>query len=222
MRYIIMVVVMLMLILSGCVAIGREVKQDTGYRYLDMIAEEPFEQVGDWRTYDDGQSLYMNVEDGVYRIHLAKRQFVWTQSPIEHEDVVIEVEVTQTSEYDHNAFGVMCRANPDNSGRGYYFLISGDGYYTIRWGNGRTLDEIVPAKPSNVIKQGQTSNHIRAVCVGDYLGLWVNDKLVAQARDTKSSQGVVGLVGVMNYDGRTLDVEFDDLKVWEAERWDGK
>lgn len=187
-----------------------------GYRYLDMITDETFENVGDWRTYDGGNDLYMTVVDGVYRIDLAQRQIVWTQAPINHEDVVIEAIIVQQSDYKHNAYGVACRLEPSNSGRGYYFLISGDGHYTIRWNNGRSLDDIIVATPSNTIKQGQAKNQIRAVCIDDYLALWINGEFVAEARDKRSSQGVVGLSGVMNYDNRRLTVDFDDLKVWNA------
>lgn len=210
----------LIILTSSCLATPETFQPEklpsVGYRYLDLIADETFNSVGDWRTYDGGKNLYMTVEDGVYRIDLSQRQIVWSQAPIQHDNVIIEARVTQRSDYNHNAFGIACRLSPSNNGRGYYFLISGDGYYTIRWNNGYSLDDIVPATPSSVIKKGQATNAIRAVCIDDYLALWINDKFVAEAYDTKASQGVVGLSGVMNYDGRNLTVEFDDLKVWDA------
>jgi hypothetical protein len=209
----------LLILTSSCLVTPETFQSDklpsVGYRYLDLIADETFDSVGEWRTYDGGENLYMNVEDGVYRINLSQRQIVWTQAPIQHDNAVIEATVTQGSDYNHNAFGIACRLSPSNNGRGYYFLISDDGYYTIRWNNGRSLDNIVPATPSSAIKTGQ-SNIIRAVCIDDYLALWINDEFVAEAYDKKSSNGVIGLSGVMNYDGRNLTVEFDDLKVWNA------
>ena len=45
---------------------------------------------------------------------------------------------------------------------------------------------------------------------------FINDEFVAEARDKRASKGVVGLPGVMNYEGRNLTVDFDDLKVWNA------
>ena len=147
---------------------------------------------------------------------LNARQYVWVQTPTLYQDTVIEVEARQLSEFDHNAFGIACRLDPGNSGRGYYFLIGGDGYFTIRWSNGRSLDDIVPARSSNAINTGQANNRIRAVCVEDYLALWINDRFVAEARDNRATQGAVGLAAAMNYQGERLDVSFDDLKIWTA------
>lgn len=216
----ILLLTLLLLSTTACINIRKTFAPDkmpsAGYRYLDQIAYDPFDSVGSWRTYDGGDDLWMNVEAGVYRIDLSTRQIVWTQSTIQHEDVIIEATVTQRSDYDYNAFGVACRLDPANSGRGYYFLISGDGHYTIRWNNGRSLDDIIQATPSDVIKRGQATNTIRAICIDDYLALWINDEFVAEARDNRASQGVVGLSGVMNYDNRDLIVEFDDLKVWDG------
>lgn len=210
----------LIILTSSCIA-SLETFQpaklpSVGYRYLDLIADETFDNIGDWRTYDGGENLYMTVEDGVYRIDLSQRQIVWTQAPIQHDNVVIEATLTQRSDYNYNAYGIACRLSPSNNGRGYYFLISGDGNYTIRWNNGRSLDDIIPASPSSAINTGQAKNTIRAVCIDDYLALWINGTFVAEAYDKKASDGVVGLSGVMNYEGRNLTVEFDDLKVWTS------
>lgn len=214
----IIVFALLLFTTTSCLATNFAPDQmpSAGYRYLDLIADETFDSVGSWRTYDGGDDLWMNVEDGVYRIDLSTRQIVWTQSKIQHDNVIVEATVTQRSDYNHNAFGVACRLDPANSGRGYYFLISGDGHYTIRWNNGRSLDDIIRATPSDVIKRGQATNTIRAICIDDYLALWVNDEFVAEAHDKRATNGEVGLSGVMNYDNRNLTIEFDDLKVWDG------
>lgn len=216
--YRLLLLIALALSTTSCLAmnIAPDKMPSKGYRYLDLIADETFDSVGSWRTYDGGDDLWMNVEDGVYRIDLSAQQIVWTQSKIQSGNMIIEATMTQRSEYDYNAFGVACRLDPANSGRGYYFLISGDGHYTIRWNNGRTLDSIVRATPSDVIKRGQATNTIRAICIDDYLALWVNDKFVAEAHDKRATSGEVGLSGVMNYKNQNLTVEFDDLKVWDG------
>jgi hypothetical protein len=187
-----------------------------GYRYLSLLADETFDDPAAWRSFDGGADLYMAAEDGVYRIRLHKRQFVWVQSPARYQDSIIEAEVRQLSDFDHNAFGIACRLDLGNSGRGYYFLIGGDGYYSIRWSNGRSLDAIVPARPSAAIQRGGAANRIRAVCIKDYLALWINDRFVAEARDQRVSTGAVGLAAAMNYQGKSLDIRFDDLRVWDA------
>ncbi len=210
----------LILLASACLNIREHAKPgglpSLGYRYLDLAAHETFDQLGDWRSYQDGDSLYMNAEAGVYRMDLRGRQYVWTQTTRPYRDVIIEATVKQISAYNDNAFGIACHLDLANSGRGYFFLISGDGYYSIRWSSGRSLEGIVRAAPSDRIRRGKAANRIRAICIDDYLALWVNDQFVAEARDRRAAQGTVGLAGVMNAEGRRLAVEFDDLKIWQA------
>ncbi len=187
-----------------------------GYQYRELLAAQPFDQLDGWRSYHDGEALFLGIADGAYRIAFSGRRYAWTQGARAYADAVIEARARQMSSFDNNAFGLACRLDAANSGRGYYFLISGDGYASIRWGNGRSLQAIVAAAPSTHIKRGQASNLIRAVCIGDYLGLWVNGQFVMEARDGRASQGAAGLAGFMRYAGREIDITFDDLKIWRA------
>ena len=216
----ILLILALIVLATSCQPIVERLRSghapSVGYRYLDLVYSDQFDSAGNWTSYDGGESLRMAVEDGAYKIMLAARQYVWTQLPFATEDVVIEAEVRQLSDFDHNAYGIACRLDPANSGRGYYFLISGDGYFSIRWSNGRSLDVVVSAKPSSIIYRGASTNRIRAICVGDYLALWINDQFVAEARDNRASEGAVGLSAVMNYTGRAVEVAFDDLKIWRS------
>ncbi len=189
---------------------------ELGFRYGELLFEDGFGSGAEWRTYESGADLFIGVRAGAFRIEFSGRQYVWTQRSGEHRNVVIEAETEQSSDYDHNAYGLACRLDPGNSGRGYFFLISGDGHASIRWSNGRSLEPIVAAAPSAHIRQGQSSNRLRVVCIDDYLALWVNGQFVADARDGRSGQGEVGLAGVMNYAGERLAVDFDDMRVWRA------
>lgn len=218
MRIIPLIAVMLVTAACGYIADSshRSKSPSVGYRYLELVYDETFDNSGDWRSFDGRPDLYMNAENGVYRMVLNSRRYVWAQSPTSYQDAVIEVDARQLADFDHNAYGIACRLEPGNSGRGYYFLIGDDGYYTIRWSNGRSLEDIVPARPSNAIKRDQAINRIRAICIDDYLALWINDRFVAEARDQRATYGAVGLAAVMNYQGEQLDVSFDDLRIWRA------
>ena len=211
---------LLLLLCASCTNLGLVIPSQplptVGYRYLELVADDRFDQAGDWRSYDDGAGLFLGPVEGVYRISFVGRQYVWTQAESLYGDQVIEADARQVSDFDYNAFGLACRLDPANSGRGYFFLISGDGSASIRWSNGRSLEAIVAAAPKRQIKQGRAQNRIRIVCIDDYLALWVNDQFVAEARDGRSTGGAVGLVAVMNYAGEKLEVEFDDLRIWRA------
>lgn len=209
----------LLLLAAACSAIEAIVapgpSPSLGYQYLELLLEDDFADGGDWRSYE-ADNLFLGVEDGAYRIEFVGRKYVWTQGAPRYADVVVEADLRQTSDYERSAFGLACRLDPGNSGRGYYFLISGDGYASIRWSKGRSLQPITEAKPSAHIKRGKTRNRVRAVCIGDYLALWVNDEFVAEARDGRAADGAVGMVGVVNYTRQRLALSIDDLKVWRA------
>ena len=215
----IIIPVSLLLLAAACSAlkgiVAPESAPSLGYRYLELLLEDDFADGGAWRSYS-ADNLYLGVQDGAFKIEFVGRKYVWTQGEALLADLVVEADLQQVSDYDHNAFGLACRLDPANSGRGYYFLISGDGFASIRWSDGRSLQPIAEAKPSAHIQRGQATNRVRAVCIGDYLALWVNDEFVAEARDGRAARGAVGLAGVMNYAGRRLSVLIDDVKVWRA------
>ena len=189
-----------------------------GFRFIQLLAEDHFDRGDSWRQYRDDGGLFLGVIAGRYRIDFRGRQYVWSQRDDDFADIVIETDATQISVYDHNGYGLACRLDPGNRGRGYFFFISGDGYASIRWSNGRSLEPIVSAEPSQHIRRGATTNRLRVVCIDDYLALWVNGEFVADARDQRRARGAVGLAAVMNYEGKRLAVEFDDLRIWRAAR----
>jgi hypothetical protein len=209
-----------LLVLAACGSIQQSVRQrqnpDMGFRFVELLEEDDFDRGDAWRQYQDGADLFLGPRAGRYNIDIRGRQYVWSQRDGDFADIVVEADATQVSDYDHNAYGIACRLDQANRGIGYFFLISGDGYASIRWSNGRSLDPIVSAAPSEHIRRGAATNRLRVVCVGDYLALWVNGEFVADARDQRAATGAVGLAGVMNYASQRLVVAFDDLKIWRA------
>ena len=203
------------LVCAGCGSLAPR-ESSLMYRKLELALDERFDASGKWLEYETDDGLRMRVERGAYRMRLTRRQFSWTQLPRRYEDVVAEADVALQHGGDAFYAGLACRLDAGNSGRGYYFLISGDGYFTIRWSNGRSLDDIVGARFSDAIKRGDGVNRMRAVCIGDYLALWINDVFVAEARDKRANAGAVGLAAALNRDGAALDTAIDNLKVWRA------
>lgn len=216
----ILLLMLVVALLAACASVQELVvprqSPELGFRFGELIFEDGFETGSEWRAYETGADLFLGVRAGAFRVEFSGRQYVWSQRNGQHRNVVVEADVRQMSDYDHNGYGLACRLDPGNSGRGYFFFISGDGHASIRWSNGRSLEPIVAAAPSAHIRQGQSSNRLRVVCIDDYLALWVNGRFVADARDSRTGQGEVGLAAVMNYAGVRLAVDFDDIKVWRA------
>jgi len=97
-------------------------------------------------------------------------------------------------------------------GDGYLFLIQGTGAYGIFRSSGRSLQPLVDWATSDAINLPPAVNKLRAVCVGDYLAFYINDRLLAEAIDDQYSTGQVGLVA-SSADRLGVRVGFDNLVV---------
>ena len=182
----------------------------------EVLLRESFDQGYAWRgRMAEGYGVDFRIEDGVYRAYSEQAGFVSGLNAERHTDVVIEVETTQLSDDRNNAYGVLCRASANNDGDGYYFLISGDGYYSIRRGATERVDGLIDWTQTDVVNQNRGINRIRAVCIGDYLALYVNGQFIADTRDTRYAQGYAGLTAAVVEDG-AVDIAFDDLTIWAA------
>ncbi len=209
------------LVLAAC---QREPRHEvaTGETLLSVSFDDPREwETGTYPVGAEEPESILSVVDGRFRIeHRSPRSpsFTWSLGGDSYEDVVIEVDSEQLSEEENNLYGVACRLAPDANGdaSGYAILISGDGYYGFARIASRSLTFLVDWHQSDAINQGQASNRIRAVCVDDYLALYVNDEFMGDITDTTYTQpGQVGLIAGVTQ-GATISIEFDDLTVYEG------
>lgn len=182
----------------------------------EILKEETFDADFAWMNYFNAdQNVDFRVENGVYRAQASDSGFMWTIDADVHTNVSIQVDAQQLSAFRNNAYGLMCRASTSDNGDGYYFLISGDGYYTIRVGATDQIRALIPWTRSDAIQQDQSINRIRIVCVDDYLALYLNGQFIAEARDTRFRRGYTGLVAGVPGQG-DIDVQFDTLTIREA------
>lgn len=204
------------LILFVLVAAACGAKPAFDYRTGTVLLEEDFAQDFVWERYrtPDGATDF-RVEDGVYRLQMDGGGYNWALNSQVHSDVVIEVYSAQRSSFGNNAYGVVCRADPGGRGDGYYFYISGDGYWSIRKSQGRTMTSLVDFTRSDAIHQGQSLNLIRVLCVEDYLALYVNEQFVGDVIDRSFASGVAGFTAAVPEEG-DVDVSFDNLRIIEA------
>ncbi|MBZ0280583.1 MAG: DUF1349 domain-containing protein [Anaerolineae bacterium] len=102
-----------------------------------------------------------------------------------------------------------------NNGDGYLFLVQGSGRFAIMRSRGRSVTPLLDWTDSAVIAKGAANNRIRAVCLGDYLALYVNGEFLGDATDDTYTAGQIGMVAAAA--GRLgVQVEFDNLSVSEA------
>lgn len=181
-----------------------------------VLDSAQFDDVLSWENYSNAaQRVDFRIEDGAYRARAWDGAISWALNAQQHADVVIQADTLQLSDYANNAYGLMCRAAPTNNGNGYYFFISGDGFYTIRRGAADEVNAIIPWTRTDAIQQGRGINRIRIVCIEDYLALTVNGVFVAEARDDRYTSGYAGLTAAAPPGGE-VDVQFDDLTIRAA------
>jgi hypothetical protein len=162
--------------------------------------------------YDAGKVGYGNGY--YYVISHGGGNTMWGVANRSFTDMVIEVDATQVSAPANNNtdYGVICRTKDPDSGMGYYLLISGDGYYAIAKGTDAGFEWLVDFTESSAIRQGNATNHIRAVCSGSKLSLTVNGVLVAEAEDSEFNSGDIALTAT-SYESTPTEVRFDNLVV---------
>ena len=181
--------------------------------HANLLTLETFSHQDDWEAYSSPKGVELGIENGVYRMSSISKGYVWGLNKEQHSDVVLEVDVTPMMPDTSNAFGVMCRADESDNGDGYYFMIKGDGYYSISKGEGKDIKPLVAWKASDAIHVGIDKNAVRAVCLGDSLALYVNDKLLIETHDDTYTSGYAGLAVAAAASGS--DVAFDNLATYK-------
>ncbi len=179
-----------------------------------LLLREPFESAVGWDSFIQG-NVSAGVEAGAYRMQADVNTYVRGFNSTPYADVVIDVQGIQLSAQPNNAYGVVCRGAANNTANGYYFLIGGDGSYSIRKGQFGEVDALVHWAKSDAIARGTALNNLRVVCVEDYLALYVNGQFVADARDTTFSTGFIGFA-VAARRGTRIEAAFDDLIIHEG------
>jgi hypothetical protein len=136
-------------------------------------------------------------------------------------DATAEATTEATVEATSEASAPLLTATPQptpmaiSTGNGYLFLIQGGGSFSILRARGRNLTPLVEWTHSDVINQGAAPNHIRAVCVGNYLAMYVNDVFVGDATDDTYTSGQIGL-GASSASRAGTRIDFDNLTISAA------
>lgn len=176
-----------------------------------LVTLETFDAVDAWENYSNPMGVELGVENGIYRAYTMNSGYVWGLNQESHTDVILEVEATPLTIHLGNGFGIMCRAS--TNGDGYYFMINGNGEFSISKGEGDYVLPLVDWQPSDAIRRDIDLNHIRAICIGDTLAMMVNDQLVAEVTDTTYTDGFAGL-SVAAAENSDVDVAFDNLAIY--------
>lgn len=128
-------------------------------------------------------------------------------------DAEATAESTPEAEVTSEPEGMSPAAPATGEGDGYLFLIQGSGSYAIMRARGRDLQPLVDWTLSDVIQTGPNSeNHMRVVCSGNYLALYINEQFIADTTDDTYTVGQVGLAASAASRLGAV-IEFDNVQV---------
>jgi hypothetical protein len=174
--------------------------------------EDNFDARNGWMLISNAQAD-VAIQGGQLLITVKKPDsLAWTTAQGKvFDDLSLDVDATALAGPDDNAYGVIVRHADDD--KLYRFEISGDGYYNIQKRVKGKWEQLVPDwTPSNAIRQGRVTNHLRVTCAGDVMTFSVNQIQLAQVKDTSLARGAIGLVaGTLTQPD--VHVAFDHLKV---------
>jgi hypothetical protein len=177
-----------------------------------LLQDDFSDPTSGWETGEfEGGSV--GYKDGTYSVISTQQSTaMWGAAGRSFADVVIEVDATPvlTPANDNNDYGVMCRVQ--SGGDGYSMNISGDGFYSIQRIESDVYTNLVDWSESSAIRTGKATNHLRVVCDGNKLVLFVNDTLLAEVTDATFSEGDIALA-VTTYETDLTEVHFDNLVV---------
>jgi hypothetical protein len=178
-----------------------------------LFQDEFSDLASGWDRLPQDPAVILDYSAGGYRMQVnSPHTMIWAGPGLTFADLWVEVEAIQIAGPEDGDYGLVCRAVDQ---RNFYFLaVSGDGYYGI----GKVKDGVpellgMPAMPpSEAIRRGKDSNHLRAGCIGENLSLYVNGELLATVQDQDFNLGESGLL-VGTFESPGTEVFFDKFSV---------
>jgi hypothetical protein len=156
------------------------------------------------------------AQDGQYHIVVNQKNFYgWSRCDRSLHNFILEVDATPIEGPSSKpfAYGVLLRMSTDSGGF-YAFLISVDGYYSFSGIYPKDYFPLLTWTSIREIKQGNRTNHLKVVAMGDQFDLYVNDVLVGRVREGSINSGPFGFV-VETLDGTGAEVAYDNLVITE-------
>ena len=183
----------------------------------NILFQDDFSDTNSGWDRSDWDSGITDYNSGTYRMLVKIPNYdIWANPGRSFDgDIRVEADASKVAgEYDDD-YGLICRYSGEPSAPNYYyFIISSDGYAVIGKVTAGESVYISSEKmvPSDAIKQGMTTNHLAADCIGSTLTFSVNGQQVASASDTSFTSGDVGFIAG-TFDIPSAEFSFDNLVV---------
>lgn len=208
-------IVLLILTLSGC-GILREQPTPTPAPVGPLLLfEDDFSEPGSgWLEAADAEAS-QGYRDGKFFFGVqAVDLFVWDNANVNLQDFVLQVETRQVSGGPENSSGVLVRYVDD--GNFYRFDLSGDGFFAVSKLENQEWITLSDWQASEYVKPLGESNAVKIVCQGSRMTFYANGQELISIEDSSFERGDVGLFA-STFTDPAVEVEFDDLEIWEVE-----
>ena len=212
-KFIVIMAALMLVTLACSITGGNDTASSESDLPPDILFIDDFsDESSGWDRINEDEGV-TDYSDGVYRIAVnTDNTDIWANPGLSFTDSVIEVDAKKVGGPDDNDFGIICRYQ--DLSNFYFFIISSDGFYGIAKviDGEQILIDLENMEYSDTINQGNSSNKLRADCVGKNLVLHINGQKLLEVNDSQYSTGDVGLIaGTFNVAG--TDIHFDNFIV---------
>jgi hypothetical protein len=210
-------ILLLALILPACNNIGlQDLSTATpGLSGPKLLFEDDFgDDRSGWLEAADAESS-QGYRNGQFFFDVrAADLIVWDNAGGNFQDLALEIEARQVSGDPENSCGVLFRYVDE--GNFYRFDLGGDGYFAVYKLERGEWSSLVDWQASVHVRPQGEINYIEVVCQGPVMTFYVNGQELTSVEDSSFERGDVGLFA-STFTGPNVEVEFDNLEIWETE-----
>ena len=179
-----------------------------------LLYEDDFSNPHTGWISESTEEVESDYEDSEYHILVKERDwwyFVWNQRAGQFTDFTLEIDARLISGPTVSSCGLVFRIAEDGN-TCYRFLVSADGYYAVGILLNDTWIDLQPWTKSAVINQVNSTNHLKVVCQGSQIEVYVNGQHLTSITDNSFAEGYVGVI--VDTTEPTSHVAFDNIRVY--------
>ena len=164
------------------------------------------------------QEAEWSYENGGWRVLVKKGDVIaWGRNAAigRLDDFALEIDTRALSPPGDSAYAVVFRAEDFDN---YYIfsILSAYGKYYIGKYTNKTRSDLKDWTDSSYIQKGTLNNHLKIVCKGAEITVYVNGHELVTVTDYSFLKGDIGL-GAVSGPGSKADVLFDNLRIYAAD-----
>jgi|GEM_PF-599365 len=184
-----------------------------------LLYEDDFSAPGSGWVQESLGDRELTYQDGEYHILVKKFDWAvcrWNRNEGPFTDFALEIDARLVSGSEGSSYGVIFRVQNTWSENYYRFQVSGNGYYLIGTKTNGVWTVLQEWKRSTFINQGNNTNHLKVVCKGSQIEVYVNEHYLTTVTDDSFLGG--GYVGmIVDTPEPNTCVAFDNLRVYRLD-----